>query len=193
MLLSSHLVSDLERICDHLIVLVGSRVRLAGAVDGLLASRPGLGLEDVVLASMGEGGAAMIWLTWRQFRGSAALTAAVLLVLVVTLGLTGPSLAAEYRAGIAACVPDETCGSTSSTGSSARTTCSFLALTLVVLLLPALIGLFWGAPLVTRELEAGTHLLVWNQSVTRAPLAGGQARASSAWRPWPPPGCAAWR
>jgi ABC-2 family transporter protein len=36
-----------------------------------------------------------------------------------------------------------------------------------VLLLPALIGLFWGAPLLARELEAGTHRLVWNQSITR--------------------------
>ncbi|WP_061292993.1 ABC transporter ATP-binding protein [Herbidospora cretacea] len=54
-LLSSHLVADLERICDHMIVLVGSRVRLAGDVAGLLASRPGLGLEDVVLAAMHEG------------------------------------------------------------------------------------------------------------------------------------------
>ena len=36
-----------------------------------------------------------------------------------------------------------------------------------MLVLPALIGLFWGAPLLTRELEAGTHRLVWNQSVTR--------------------------
>ena len=33
---------------------------------------------------------------------------------------------------------------------------------------PALIGIFWGAPLVTRELEAGTFRLAWNQSVTRA-------------------------
>jgi hypothetical protein len=32
---------------------------------------------------------------------------------------------------------------------------------------PAVVGAFWGAPLVARELEAGTHLLVWNQSVTR--------------------------
>ncbi|NYT94519.1 ABC transporter ATP-binding protein [Salinispora sp. H7-4] len=37
-IMSSHLVSDLQRICDHLIVLVGSRVRLAGDVDDLLAS-----------------------------------------------------------------------------------------------------------------------------------------------------------
>jgi hypothetical protein len=36
-----------------------------------------------------------------------------------------------------------------------------------VLVVPALIGLFWGAPLIARELEAGTHRLVWNQSVTR--------------------------
>ncbi|GAA0915965.1 ABC transporter ATP-binding protein [Nonomuraea longicatena] len=37
-LLSSHLVTDLERICDHLVVLVGSRLRLAGDVENLLAS-----------------------------------------------------------------------------------------------------------------------------------------------------------
>jgi ABC-2 type transport system ATP-binding protein len=36
--LSSHLVSDLERVCDYLIVLVDSRVRVAGEVEGLLAS-----------------------------------------------------------------------------------------------------------------------------------------------------------
>jgi ABC-2 type transport system ATP-binding protein len=35
--LSSHLVADLERVCDYLIVLVGSRVQLAGDVEGLLA------------------------------------------------------------------------------------------------------------------------------------------------------------
>jgi len=35
--LSSHLVSDLERVCDYLIVLVDSRVQVAGDVDDLLA------------------------------------------------------------------------------------------------------------------------------------------------------------
>jgi ABC-2 type transport system ATP-binding protein len=35
--LSSHLVADLERVCDYLIVLVASRVRVAGPVDELLA------------------------------------------------------------------------------------------------------------------------------------------------------------
>jgi ABC-2 type transport system ATP-binding protein len=36
-ILSSHLVSDLERVCDYLIVLVGSRVQLAGETEDLLA------------------------------------------------------------------------------------------------------------------------------------------------------------
>ncbi|MGW5682654.1 ABC transporter ATP-binding protein [Nonomuraea sp. NPDC003754] len=36
--LSSHLVSDLERVCDFLVVLVESRVQVAGEVDKLLAT-----------------------------------------------------------------------------------------------------------------------------------------------------------
>jgi ABC-2 type transport system ATP-binding protein len=35
--MSSHLVADLERVCDYMIVLVGSRVRVAGDIDELLA------------------------------------------------------------------------------------------------------------------------------------------------------------
>jgi len=36
--LSSHLVADLERVCDYLVLIIGSRVRIAGPVDELLAS-----------------------------------------------------------------------------------------------------------------------------------------------------------
>jgi ABC-2 type transport system ATP-binding protein len=36
--LSSHLVGDLERVCDYLVLLIGSRVQLAGDVDDLLAT-----------------------------------------------------------------------------------------------------------------------------------------------------------
>jgi hypothetical protein len=109
----------------------------------------------------------MIWLTWRQFRAGAAMMFAALAALAAIAGLTGPGLADDFSTGIAGCV-------TQSRG------CSdflqrfyhdnqepFLAGTAVMLVLPALIGLFWGAPLVTRELETGTHRLVWNQSVTR--------------------------
>lgn len=63
--LSSHLLSDVERVCDYLIVLAGSRVQVTGDVDRLLASHfrlsgiaPGLthlpaGLELVAQARTG--------------------------------------------------------------------------------------------------------------------------------------------
>jgi ABC-2 type transport system ATP-binding protein len=37
-ILSSHLLGDLERVCDHLVILTGSRVQLAGDVDDILAA-----------------------------------------------------------------------------------------------------------------------------------------------------------
>jgi ABC-2 type transport system ATP-binding protein len=64
-MLSSHLVSDLEGFCDYLIVIVASRIRAAGPVDDLLAAHdtPAVHdtardapatLEDFVLAHMGR-------------------------------------------------------------------------------------------------------------------------------------------
>jgi ABC-2 type transport system ATP-binding protein len=38
MILSSHLVADLERVCDHLVVLAASRVQVSGDIDVLLAT-----------------------------------------------------------------------------------------------------------------------------------------------------------
>lgn len=109
----------------------------------------------------------MIWLTWRQFRIPGAAVFAGLAALAAILALTGPSLAHDYATGIAEC--------TNQSGGCADFIQrffgdyqnTFLAVTALALLLPPLIGLFWGAPLIARELETGTHLLVWNQSITR--------------------------
>jgi ABC-2 type transport system ATP-binding protein len=54
--LSSHLVSDLEGFCDYLIVIAAARIQAAGAVAELLAGLAGpnapAGLEALVLAHM---------------------------------------------------------------------------------------------------------------------------------------------
>jgi ABC-2 type transport system ATP-binding protein len=50
--LSSHLVADLERVCDFMIVLVASRVRLSGTVDDLVGAAAGRSLEDLVVDHM---------------------------------------------------------------------------------------------------------------------------------------------
>ncbi|NUT53977.1 MAG: ATP-binding cassette domain-containing protein, partial [Saccharothrix sp.] len=36
-LLSSHVIADLEEVCDHLVLLIGGRVALTGDIDDLLA------------------------------------------------------------------------------------------------------------------------------------------------------------
>ncbi|MCC5575788.1 ABC transporter permease subunit [Microtetraspora sp. AC03309] len=108
----------------------------------------------------------MIWLTWRQFRGSATMMAALLVVVAAVMALTGPQIADDYTTGLAKCVQEDTCAAFFD-GFFEENITPFMVVTLAVLLIPAIAGLFWGAPLITRELEAGTHLLVWNQSVTR--------------------------
>jgi ABC-type transport system involved in multi-copper enzyme maturation permease subunit len=38
----------------------------------------------------------------------------------------------------------------------------------LLIAVPAILGMFWGAPLVAREFETGTYRMIWTQSVSRA-------------------------
>jgi hypothetical protein len=112
----------------------------------------------------------MTWLTWRQFRIQAGVALAALAAFAVALAVTGPNLAHLYGiSGIPAC--HTACGPlTDSFLHQARngTTGTLYWLGLgVMFVVPAIIGVFWGAPLIAHELEAGTYRLAWNQSVTR--------------------------
>jgi hypothetical protein len=109
----------------------------------------------------------VLWLTWRQLRGGAAAAAASLALLAAILALTGPGLADDLSALRAECGADGFSCMVLGQQFFHDHRSSFLAVGVLVLSLPAVAGLFWGAPLITRELEAGTHLLAWNQSVTR--------------------------
>jgi hypothetical protein len=111
----------------------------------------------------------MIWLTWRQFRTQAWVACAALAVTATAFAVTGPHLASLYS-GIATCHAHGDCpAQVASFKAEVQGTMSvFYLLGIGVLyVVPAVIGLFWGAPLVTRELETGTFRLAWNQSVTR--------------------------
>ena len=229
--LSSHLVADLERVCDYLIVLVGSRVRVAGPVEELLAAHHllsgprrdpdtlpdglevisashtdvqttllvrttgpvhGPGLDDVRGRPGGPGaglhepgrrtppprqppppgGTEMIWLTWRQFRVQALTAAAALAGFAILLAATGPHLASRYAASAITGCHGFGCQTAAITFLSQLQATSlypivYLLGLALILVAPAIIGIFWGAPLIARELETRTFALAWNQSITR--------------------------
>lgn len=114
----------------------------------------------------------MIRLSLLQFRIQAITTAALMAAFAVLLAATGPHLASMYAAdGLDHCHGGSSCANLASyfTGSLLRSPYAVLWLLSlgIILLAPAVIGLFWGAPLIARELETGTAAVAWNQSVTR--------------------------
>ncbi|WP_030393831.1 MULTISPECIES: ABC transporter permease [Kitasatospora] len=117
----------------------------------------------------------MIWLTWRQHRKQALWTAAALLALAAVLVPTGLAMRSTFQdSGLGAClralghaelVDNGGCEALSQRFGNKYDSTAFLAVLLV--LLPVLAGVFLGAPLVAREVENGTHRLVWTQGISR--------------------------
>jgi hypothetical protein len=108
----------------------------------------------------------MIWLAWRQFRTQALVVAGLLAVFAVALGIDGIHLVHLYDTTVASCAQRNDCDS--ARAAFQAQTKWHNALDLLVLAVPALLGAFWGAPLVARELETRTSHLAWTQSVTRS-------------------------
>lgn len=106
----------------------------------------------------------MIWLTWRQMRAQTLWTAGLVAALAAYLLYLASAIRDSYRLNIADCTT--ACDEAAHAFADQFGT-GLLMIGLLLLAGPALIGAFWGAPLVTRELETGTHRLAWNQSVTR--------------------------
>jgi ABC-type transport system involved in multi-copper enzyme maturation permease subunit len=102
----------------------------------------------------------MIWLTWRQFRVPASTIFAAVAVLAIFLAITGPHLVHTYYADEPGFVPR--------IQADQVLKILYLAGAALIYATPAIIGAFWGAPLIARELETDTQRLVWSQSITRA-------------------------
>jgi ABC-2 family transporter protein len=105
----------------------------------------------------------MTWVAWRQFRTQALVTLGLLAAFAVLVLVTGLHLRDVYS-------------SLGGTHCGARNDCAQLSLHdrapadllgPALLVIPALLGMFWGAPLIARELESGTYRLAWTQSVGR--------------------------
>ncbi len=108
----------------------------------------------------------MIRFAWLQARTQTAIAAAALAAVTVFALVTGPRLLHLYDVDIASCHPAGSCGSATTAFLASYRWIQVFAPQLL-LVLPVLFGMFWGAPLVARELETGTFRLAWTQSVTR--------------------------
>jgi ABC-type transport system involved in multi-copper enzyme maturation permease subunit len=107
----------------------------------------------------------MTWLVWRQHRVQFTVGAALLAALAVLLVITGLQMASQYHSALVACAANHSCANLDSTLFLGNHAVGFLVI--MTLGAPALVGLFWGAPLVAAEAEAGTAQFAWMQSVTR--------------------------
>ncbi|MBF9067042.1 ABC transporter permease subunit [Streptacidiphilus sp. NEAU-YB345] len=107
----------------------------------------------------------MIWMTWRQFRTPALLGAATLALLAVYTVVLGLQIRHTYTTDAALCAAGSCAGVMSEFTSQYNLQVDVLGGVLIAV--PAVVAMFWGVPLITRELESGTHRLVWNQTVTR--------------------------
>jgi hypothetical protein len=114
----------------------------------------------------------MIWVNWRQHRSAAFGCLAVLAGLAIYAILVGSSMRTAFgHDNLASCLARSQgadCSGpvmafTNEFGSEVN-----IAFWSVALIVPGLIGVLVGAPLIARELEFGTWRLAWSQSVSRA-------------------------
>jgi hypothetical protein len=114
----------------------------------------------------------MIWVSWRQHRSQAIACLGLLGLLAVFAIVVSTSMRTAFShdglsgclahgAGTGAC---QDAAGAFMTRFNTMVNISFWAL---LLLLPGLIGVVVGAPLIARELEYGTWRLAWSQSVPR--------------------------
>ena len=114
----------------------------------------------------------MIWVSWRQHRSQAVACLGVLVALAVYAILLGTSMRTAFgQDGLISCLarshltgcPASIQTFTNRFGSEVN-----VAFWSVLLILPGLVGVLVGAPLIARELEYGTWRLAWSQTVSRA-------------------------
>jgi hypothetical protein len=108
----------------------------------------------------------MIRFACLQSRTQTLVAGALLAVVAIALAVTGPHLVHLYDTTVSGCAADGDCQSATAAflqnDHALRTVLNDL-----LVVVPAITGLFWGAPLVAREFEAGTFRLAWTQGVTR--------------------------
>jgi hypothetical protein len=110
----------------------------------------------------------MTGFTWRVMRPQYLTAAVAIAIVAIVAAVTGPHLAQLYASTVGVCNDRHSGCAAAAAALAGQDGTLRLWLDVLVVVVPGLIGMFWGAPLVARELEDGTFRLAWTQSITRA-------------------------
>jgi hypothetical protein len=92
-------------------------------------------------------------------------------------------MASQYHSALSLCAVSHRCSGLANSLVLGTPVVSLLVTLTVVV--PCLMGVFWGGPLVARELESGTNQLAWTQGISRrrwlAAKVGWALLAAAAW------------
>lgn len=110
----------------------------------------------------------MLAVTLRRFRSESIGTLVALAGLGVLALVTGTMMSNQFHAsGLAQCLVTPGSDCAGATDEFGRRFESLQVLIVPLVILPALLGAFVGAPLVAREVESGTHRFLWTQGISR--------------------------
>jgi hypothetical protein len=105
----------------------------------------------------------MTWLVWRQYRTQAAIASVLLAAAAAVILVDGFQIASHWHSVLVTCSGHSACPQQQAPLVNGVVS----DLPYISLLVPAVLGMLWGAPLVAHEIEARTSDFAWTQSVTR--------------------------
>jgi len=104
----------------------------------------------------------MTWLVWRQYRAQAAIASVLLAAAAAVILADGFQIASHWHSVLVACSGNSACLQQQVLFNGVVSDLPDISL-----IVPAVLGMLWGAPLVAHELESRTSDFAWAQSVTR--------------------------
>jgi len=109
----------------------------------------------------------MTWVVWRQYRQQWAIALTALAVFAVVELITGQQLARAWHNLLAQCTATQQDGTGVSCSNAQIIGVLGNDMRVLSIMVPLLIGILWGAPLVAGEMETGTTQFAWTQGITR--------------------------
>jgi hypothetical protein len=112
----------------------------------------------------------MTWVTWRLYRAQWAIALALLAAFAAAELTDGLHMASVWHSLLTSCagISASRAGSGPSCLDGNIVSAAGNDLRVLSVIVPAIVGMLWGAPLVAHEMETGTAGFAWTQGITRA-------------------------